>query len=210
MPLEKRCDKVFDCEDESDENFCQLVTINQQSYKRKYPPIKQGEKTQIETSIDILSVKDVDELEMKFTAELRVKIKWKDARLSYQNLKSDGNFLEFDYFDEIWKPPIKFSNTESNTLLLNKDLMSIQILKEGKAKILDDSELYEGMQFKGSENSLYLIGQYQERFHCMFCLANYPFDTQNCSIKLENSLDMDDFITLIPKELKFLGKNHIL
>ena len=79
--MKARCNTSFDCEDESDENYCELVVIDMKSYRKINPPHSKI-RTSITVDMEIFSIKNIDEMSMTFEAEVRITLKWKDPRLS--------------------------------------------------------------------------------------------------------------------------------
>ena len=62
-------------------------------------------------------------------------------------------------------------------------------------------EVDEREMFKGSENRLTLKQTYTHEFQCLYDLANYPFDKQECSIDMVTTELDNPLIMLIPKKL---------
>ena len=54
--LTKRCDDIFDCNDESDEQHCGTLSINKLSYWKVLPPVSKSHKTEIDVSVVFLSI----------------------------------------------------------------------------------------------------------------------------------------------------------
>ena len=77
VALSKRCDEVPDCADESDEDNCELVDINESKYHKEYPPIQEGDQTTVvNVSIHIVSIYKIDELEMTFRVIFLLELTW--------------------------------------------------------------------------------------------------------------------------------------
>ena len=87
-----------------------------------------------------------------------------------KDLGSDETFLNEHDMDQIWLPPLIFSNTVGNMPILSDVPIIVKILKQGAyvhKKIID---LHEGTLFHGNENDLQLDGQYETIFKCLFKL----------------------------------------
>ena len=93
------------------ENYCELVVIDKKSYRKINPPDSKI-RTSITVDMEILSIKNIDEMSMTFEAELTIKLKWKDPRLKFKDLKETGNYLEKSLLDQIWLPKLYFVNTK--------------------------------------------------------------------------------------------------
>ena len=205
IDLDNRCDNFFDCEDGSDENYCTLIEIDEKSYNSKFPPMKRSSRLQIEVNAEILSIVQVNEMKMSFSSELTIHLRWNDSRITYKDLKSDGNFLSKESYEKIWLPPIYFSNTKRNEKLLNPESISVEVLREGNFLLNDIDTLHESKIYLGTENRLQLVGQYEFDFHCEFSLVYYPFDFQSCKIIIDTRKDILDSTILQPRRLLYKG-----
>ena len=113
IDMEGRCNKQVDCDDKSDEIFCNLLKLDENSFLTLHPPM-QDEKLDIEISIDLLSIFNIDEINMKFHSKLRLTMKWRDSRLTFVNLMEKGNILSLDNIASIWIPILEFENSEDS------------------------------------------------------------------------------------------------
>ena len=109
--MEGRCNKRFDCDDKSDESNCNLLKLDENSFLTLHPPM-QEKKLNIEISIDLLSIFNIDEINMKFHCKLRLTMKWRDSRLTFVNLMDKGNILSSNNIASIWIPILEFDNSE--------------------------------------------------------------------------------------------------
>ena len=106
--------------------------------------------------MNIHSFTNIDEMSMTFSAEVAIKLQWKDSRITFKDLKSEGNFLDKSSQDQIWLPPLTFSNTDGNVPLLGDDSIKVEVLRQGSAILNNLYKLNEGTHFKGDENDLLL------------------------------------------------------
>ena len=67
-----------------------MVEINAKNYNKRFPHIDKENRLNISVDMEIKSIKKVDEMEMSFTAEISIILKWKDPRLTFRNLKLTG------------------------------------------------------------------------------------------------------------------------
>lgn len=58
--MDKRCDQIADCRDESDESNCKIV-VRKENYNKKIPPFEKDKKAMVNVSIVFLSINDIRE-----------------------------------------------------------------------------------------------------------------------------------------------------
>ena len=112
------CDYTQHCDDNEDEANCKLLEIEQTSYnKHKTPTIstfKDGEvslmKTQINASVRVSSVLDVDQDDASFTVLFDLNLQWNDPHVKFFYLKGqkEQNHITKELSKSIWMPSIKF------------------------------------------------------------------------------------------------------
>ena len=112
------CDYTQHCDDNEDEANCNLLEIWQTSYnKQKTPTIstfKDGEvtlmKTQVNASVRVSSVLDVDQDDASFTILINLNLKWNDPLIKFYYLKGqkEQNHITEELSKVIWMPSIKF------------------------------------------------------------------------------------------------------
>ena len=75
---------MFECPDESDENYCEPLSIDKRSYRKIFPPISEGQKTEIAVTVDVRSITDVNEKAETFNAEVAIHLQWRDRRIIFK------------------------------------------------------------------------------------------------------------------------------
>ena len=206
MDLGKRCNYIFDCSDRSDEDNCEPLLIDKDSYWKILPPALAEQKTEIFVIAAINGISDIDQMSMTFRGNIKLRLLWRDSRIKFRDLGSYETFLNKKWIEQIWLPPLTFSNTLGDTPILSEDLTDVKILKQGGYVHNDITDLHEGTLFHGNENDFQLQGKYEKTFKCLFELKKFPFDTQHCTMNLKVPYEIRNFTTLKPKNLSFTGK----
>ena len=148
------------------------------------PPIEAKDPVNVNVSIDVLKLVDIDEDDYSIEIQFEIRMKWKENRAIYHNLKEKDslNGLQRKDFEKLWLPEIIYENTdqkESTRLGDNWEWKTRVVVKrEGSStpsglETVDETEI-----FKGSENSLVMSQVYTHPFQCNYQLIAYPFDTQ--------------------------------
>ena len=108
-----------DCRDESDENNCQLISM-QANYNKNLPPIGQNQDgsiipVQVTVSLDLMRVVEIKEIFHSIRLQFRLTLKWRENnRVLYQNLKRETllNVLTENDKKRLWLPRIVYENTD--------------------------------------------------------------------------------------------------
>ena len=196
IPIAQRCDGKIDCpNDMSDETNCSIV-IKPKHYQVQYQPMT---KLQVGVKIHVKNVFDIDEVAMEFKTRVRVDLSWYDPRLTFQNLRSEDekNLIDFETGQGIWKPSLLFHNSNHGERTKYDEDTSFSIKRLGPAQSNDFSHIHENLLYKGSENVLQLSRYYTVSLQCLYKMNNYPFDQQNCPIKIAVPFQYDNKMELV-------------
>ena len=175
VAMEKRCDNIVDCRDESDEEECKSFVLKR-SYNKFSAPITN---VTVDISLeDIVSIKDFDnEIDLKTS----ITLKWTESRATYRNLKENKakNKLQEQDIEKLWIPKLIFQNSkEKHDTASDLSKSKLFISREGD-KTWSSNEVTEDIaEFQGNENPLVMTHSSTLNFKCDFDFKLFPFDTQ--------------------------------
>ena len=150
------------------------------------PPIETKDPVDVNVSIDVLKLVDIDEGDYSIEIQFGINMKWKENRATYRNLKEKDslNALQKQDFEKLWLPEVIYENTDQKESTRLGEFGAgewktrIIVKSEGTPTISGLDTIDETEIFKGSENSLVMSQVYTHPFQCNYQLAAYPFDTQ--------------------------------
>ena len=160
--------------------------------------------------LNIERIENINELDYSFTSRIILTIKWKDTRLSYNNLFDGYTIIDKEEFDKIWKPSLILQNSLEQATIANNENFLIQIIKQNEGTLKSEKELYEGMTYDGKENDIILTAAFETDFGCSYQLHDYPFDSQICTIDVMSPSHIVNDIMLIPGTMTYSGMSNIL
>ena len=181
-----RCDKTYDCYDESDELNCDYVVFPSK-YDSLTPPRNSSKRTLLNISIKIIRILDINIEAESFKLKLKFETHWTDGGLVFQNLQRNRtNILERDDWIRMWTPNFLFTNTENTYTsrdMTNEADSSVQLVLTDSEVMPDEkSSLMRNFKYKGSSVDIFKDNVYTVEFECEFDWKNYPFDIQTCPI----------------------------
>ena len=152
-------------------------------------------------------VQDIQEVAQYLELKLKITMRWKDARISYYNIKQqqDMNSLTMDEQQALWTPTIVFWNTKEQLRTVNDRNTFASIEREGNGTMIE-KEINEDIEvYSGAENGITISRVYSIQFYCEYQMAWYPFDQQVCDVEMLMDGVLDNYADLIPGELEFSG-----
>ncbi|MCL4142495.1 UNVERIFIED_CONTAM: hypothetical protein GTU68_026898 [Idotea baltica] len=136
IALEKRCNLKLECPDQSDESECTLIDVPT-GYKNTIPPppTQPPKPLYIHFSTNIISFPAIRTQDLTFETSIELHLRWRDQRLTYQNLKRDRslNLLSFEQAGIIWTPKLFFANAFGNVYTNLKEGSKVECIPEGKS-----------------------------------------------------------------------------
>lgn len=140
--------------------------------------------TTIKVSIVLFKIVEIDEANHAVDFQYEIVMRWRENRVTYQNLKQDTSLNALSEVDmrKLWLPLVIYANTDqklSTRLGMEWEWNTIvTVTREGDFARSGLDSLHEVEIFKGDENTLSMRQTYTNKFQCQFVLNRYPFDTQ--------------------------------
>ena len=172
MNVDKVKDKVFDCDDKSDED---------QNRIEESPDIS-TEAMNVTAHVNILKVLDISKERSTFTIYFWLRLEWLDPSKEFFYLKEE-DYTENNINDwrEKLAKKVKFLHLYDNPVTVFEDELFI---KRSSGPVMDGEmeTLMPREKHLGSQNSLFQESLNQAEFACTFDnIRLYPFGLQNCS-----------------------------
>jgi len=77
ISLADRCDGASECNDKEDELNCEMVVIDKKLYHKGIPPLRTDDQlTNVTVNMTVLSLSNINEIEMTFTAKFYIHLDW--------------------------------------------------------------------------------------------------------------------------------------
>ena len=200
ISIEKRCNNVKECEDNSDEIDC--LTIDVPSTYRKVEPPRTHDMSPeqyfpIETQIILRSIDEINSLGMSMELTLDINMEWTDGRLTYTNLlENTRNRVDSSIVKRLWIPLDYIVHDNAMTGMIRTEELSRVLSVKRLARPLPPSlfDHHENRQFCGYANKLEVTQRFRIKYKCNFEMLKFPFDRQHC--KFEMYLKLKSNMTL--------------
>ena len=156
-------------------------------------------------------VQDIQEVAQYLELKFKVNMQWKDARVSYYNIKTDEmmNSLSLDEQLSLWTPTVVFWNTKNQLRTVNDEYTFASIRREANGSIIGKEINQDIEVFGGSENTITISRVYSIQFYCDYQMSWYPFDQQTCHVEMLLDGVLDNYADLLPGGIKFSGPKEL-
>ena len=156
-------------------------------------------------------VQEIQEVAQFLKLKFRLSLTWKDARVSFYNIKTNEvfNSLTLDEQLTLWTPTIVFWNTEKQLKTVNDENSFASISRGGKGSIIDRTVDEDIEVYSGKDNAITFSRVYSIEFYCEYQMAWYPFDIQTCTMKMVFDGVLDNYADLVAGFLKFSGEKEL-
>ena len=169
-------------------------------------------RTDINLSVTILDIINVNEVESKFELKFRMKTAWNDERLTFISLNEDEENNLIDNSSDIWIPQIGFMdviNPVQDNLGESDEVMQIRIPKNEVGILTRSDDVEKNFLYRGKTIQITKKSRFVGSFLCSFNnIYKYPFDTEVCSIKMIIAGKNNAFTKLVASDLHYIGKPH--
>ena len=138
----------------------------------------------VNTSIDIFKLVDINEEDYSIEIQFQITLVWKENRATYQNLKLNDslNALTQNDIDKLWLPKVIYENTDQKeTTRLGVDWeweTNVEVRRRGNFTRSGLETVDETYVYRGDESNLIMSQTYTHEFQCQYNFVWYPFDTQ--------------------------------
>ena len=107
-----KCDTDFDCNDKSDEYYCDYLRFGENYAKELIPRDESGKALIVYMNVSVLAFPFIETVALKFTADFYLNLKWYDLRIDFRDLNNvtSLNTLSRADQDAIWTPKLGFTN----------------------------------------------------------------------------------------------------
>ena len=140
----------------------------------------------------------IQELASLYGIQFYLTAKWNDSRLEFSNLQKNASLNQLSEYEEslIWTPSLQFEGAVDIQAFGIEYGATIQVEKHTSGKTMPISNIYEGLVYNGSHNTLSMVQFFKFEHNCNFQLKNYPFDHQGCELTVSPFLNLNPYSIL--------------
>ena len=216
IDIKKRCDRIKDCKDNSDEDDCHVIEVPSSYQKIRFPK-KNGlsdHPLYLMTHILVESINVIDTMNMIIELTIRVRIRWTDGRIRLKNLQRNAKSpIPHQVAEKLWLPldSIVHDNAMIGKVqqVKNDRRVSIMAVTLPIPVSLDDP--FENNLFDPFNNILEIKQRFRITYICTFFLKKFPFDKQSCEFSMRINLESNSSLifTKDSNGVSYLGPTTI-
>ena len=202
IAVQKRCNRVKDCKDNSDEEDCHLIEIPSTYKKIGFPKRREGSNSSVTLKAHVLieSINLIDTTEMVMEVTVKITMKWADGRLKFTNLPNrTKSLVPTKTVEQLWLPldHVIHDNAMIGKIYKDKRHRTLSIEALTSPMPMDIADPFENKNFDSFQSVLELKQRFRIQYICTFYLKMFPFDEQSCNFLMHMDLQMDTAINFI-------------
>ena len=205
IPITKRCDKVSDCKDGSDEDDCMLVQIPHGYEKVEAPSMSQhveNEVVPVRTKMIIHKIDVINTVNMIVGLTVEIKMQWSDNRLTFANLNWESqNPVAEEITNRLWLPLDNLIHENAVIGKIYKDnIRRVSVIPKENPVPLDGFVVNEEYLYNGTSTLLESEQRFRIEYNCVFELQKFPFDKQTCKFISKIILERNNSLALVKND----------
>lgn len=212
--INQRCNLVVDCPDKSDEANCDILRVNSDYRSELFPRNSDNTVLKVYINVSILAFPEINTLELYYTADFVLSMRWHDPRLEWFDLRgaTDLNSLDKQKQQMIWSPSLSFTNAKIIGGTKVDNIVSTLVKRVGQPYPDDIERSLESNVYSGEESYIIMTREYFVDWTCDYSLGMYPFDTQVCKMVFDLTGVTKDYVDMHVDEqgVEYTGKKVLL
>ena len=190
ISISMHCNLINDCDDESDEENCTLISLHL-DYNQEIPAIGlENNQSALVVYIDylFLMIDDIFESSSLMYLHFGIGCTWKDYRIKVRNLKQKENHLDEKDKSKIWLPRFIIQRVNKDGYENEKGLEMVIVRNLTDGKPSDNLQLVAQIEYEGKDVEILFKQWYKTTLVCLNdYLSYFPFDEYNCEMKISLS-----------------------
>ena len=135
----------------------------------------------IDTQISIISINEIDTLNMFVELTIQLNMKWFDQRLNFKNLMiNQENLVPLDIAEKLWLPTENIVHENAIIGKIEYGARQISVIPSS-AEDMDPGKTEENRIFTGANNPLKIEQRLNIVYNCLFDVEKLLFDKGACN-----------------------------